>query len=478
MGRGTALAAGIAIGVAILARSPATGAAQPAPAPTFNQQVAPILFARCASCHRPGDIGPMSLLSYEAARPWATPIKARVTAREMPPWPADPRYGQFRNAHVLTDTEIAVLAAWADAGAPQGDGVPPAPPAFLDGWTSQMDRPPDMVIEAPVRVDVPPTGIVPEFTVWAKLPFGKERFVEAIELRPLDRSVVHHASVFRARLPRGVSIGRAEAWPGGPVLDGIPVMRDGSPARLPSNSVGQPLVFYVPSGGFLRFPKGAGKRIPGNEHLKWTFHLMPHGHAAQGSARVGLWFSRDRVENEIVTWTVTDTVFVNGKEVPRDAGGPRMPNIAPRDANYTVTGLMRVTRPLTLYALWPHMHNRGRDITFVLDAGGGREQVLLSVPRYRFAWQFTYELATPLRIAAGSTIKAIAHYDNSARNPENPAPDQEVTWGPQAFNEMFDPFVEIAYDKSFVPSLPGCGPGGLQNPNGPGQSGGFLGGCP
>lgn len=155
--------------------------------------------------------------------------------------------------------------------------------------------------------------------------------------------------------------------------------------------------------------------------------------------------------------------------MPSDALGPQFPNIAPHDPEYTVSATMRVTEPIVLYALWPHMHTRGRDITFVLEEGRRREQILLSVPRYRFAWQFVYELARPLRIPAGGVIRAIAHYDNSSRNRENPDPSQEVIWGPQAFNEMFDPFVEFAYDRPFMPQNPfNLREPGLPDPRDPG----------
>ena len=415
--------------------------------PTFNGEVARILYTRCAGCHRPGEAAPMSLLSYDAARPWARAIKARVQAREMPPWPADATTAAFANELRLSDAEIDVLSRWVDAGAPQGDGAPPAPPTFVDGWSSRMNRPPDLVIDAPV-FDLPASGSIPEFKVWTAQRVGKNRFIEAIELRPTNRAVVHHASVFRATLPRGAKIGTAPLWAGGPALTGVPVRGDGTPvpeAQLPS--FGTPLVFYVPAGGFLRFPKGVVKRVRADDYLQWTFHLVTTGKAERASARLGIWLSRAEPEQEVVTWTVTDQLSVNGREVGRDVRGPLFPNIAPRDPEYTVVGSMRITEPITLYALWPHMHYRGRDITFTLQDAKGKEQVLLAVPRYRFGWQFTYELAKPLKISAGSTIRVVAHFDNSTRNTENPDPNQEVVWGPQADNEMFDPFLELSRDR-------------------------------
>lgn len=421
-----------------------------AAAPTFNKDVVPILFSSCVRCHRPGEIAPMSLLSYEQARPWARAIKDKVFAREMPPWPADPQYGRFRNAHTLTDAQINTIVAWVDGGAPQGSGSPPRAPRLVQGWSSEMGRPPDLVIEAPFNMDLPASSVIPEFKVWAKLPIREESFVEAIELRPTNRAVVHHASVFRAKLPPGVVLGRGELWPGGPVLDGIPALRSGTRAPASSLTDVQPLIFYVPAGGFIRFPREVAKRIQPDEYLQWTLHLVTTGKVEPAGARIGLWFSRSNPDREVFTLKVTESVQVDGVDVPSDALGPIFPNIAPHDADYTVTGLMRVMEPITLYALWPHMHYRGKDMTFILVDRNGREQTLLSVPRYSFAWQFTYELASPMRISAGSTIKAIAHYDNSSRNQDNPNPAEEVIWGPQATNEMFDPFVEITFDRRII----------------------------
>jgi hypothetical protein len=421
--------------------------------PTFNQQVAPLLFTRCVGCHRPGEIGPMSLQSYAAVRPWARAIKARVVAREMPPWPASGPDGVFANESKLTDAEIETIARWVDAGAPEGSGEPPRPPAFVDGWSSAMGRPPDLVVDSPA-FELPADGIIPEFKIWQPSPLQGERFNQSIELRPLNRAVVHHASVFRAELPRGSKLGVAPLWAGGPALP-VPVRKDGSPvpeASLPST--GTPLIFYVPAGGALALPKGVGKRVRRGEYLQWTFHLVPVGKPEQVRVRLGLWFNRETVTREAVTWTVTDQVAVNGREVPQDARGPQFPNIAPNDSNYTVVGSMRVKEPITLYAVWPHMHYRGRDVTFtVVDRKGG-EQLLLQVPRYRFAWQFTYVLASPRKVEAGSTIRAVAHYDNSRLNRENPDPNAEVVWGPQAYNEMFDPFVELTFDRRVLDDCP------------------------
>jgi hypothetical protein len=449
----------------------------PGPVPTFNKEVAPILYARCITCHRPGEIGPMSLLSYEDAVPWARAIKVRVLAREMPPWPADPRYGKFRNEHRLTDAQIATLVGWIDGGAPRGDGNPPKLPKFREGWTSLIDRPPDEIIEWSADFEIAANGEMPAFSVWSRLPIHEERFLEAVELRPANRAIVHHANVFAARLPQGARLGRGEAWPGGPVVDGIPLARDGTVAPLSPliASFAKPLVFYVPGGGVLRLPRGIGKRVTPDDHLMWSFHFIGTDKVERPSVRIGLWFSRDDVHHEAVTLTVTDKIFVNGVEVPRDPNGlPRFPSIAPHDAEFVIAGVTEVTEDLTLYSLWPHMHSRGREMTFTVTDRKGVEQTLLSVPKYSFDWQFAYELASPLKIRAGSTIKAVARYDNSAANRANPDPNQEVIFGQAAANEMFNPFLELTFDRRVI-SRPDCNQGQRPfDPANPGAGGGGL----
>jgi mono/diheme cytochrome c family protein len=424
----------------------------PKPAPTFNADVAAILHRHCASCHRPNQVAPMSLISFDDARPWARAIKARVAAREMPPWHADPRYGEFRNALALTGAEIGTLVDWVDGGAPEGDGTPPAPPVFHDGWSTEMGRPPDQIVEAPFEFSVPAQGEVPTFTVWLKVPFKNDTFLEALELRPSNPRVVHHSGVSLGMLPPRTKIGRAQAWEGGPVLEGMAVFNDGRPFRsMSGDDFGYPLLFYVPGGGFLRFPQGIAKRLRAGQYFSWGMHYVSTGHAETNRMRLGLWLSRKRVTHEAVTMTVNERTFVNGREVPRDPQGrSRLPNIPANADNWEVTGTLSFRDAATLYALWPHMHYRGRDMTFVLRDVKGREEPLLSVPGYNPNWQVTYDLVKPLRIPARSTIIATAHYDNSSRNRYNPAPAQEVTWGPQGSNEMFLPFLEVSIDKDDV----------------------------
>ena len=192
----------------------ASAAAQEAP--TFNAEVAPILYENCASCHRKGEVAPMPLTSYQETRPWARSIKAKVVAREMPPWFADPRYGQFKNVLALTETEIDTISAWADAGAPEGAGPAPDAPVFASEW--RHDRPPDYVVEMPFDVELPAQGEVTYPEIWVDGPWDEDVFVEAVQVRPGNPAVVHHGGIFNRSLPPGTKMGEASFYPGGQML--------------------------------------------------------------------------------------------------------------------------------------------------------------------------------------------------------------------------------------------------------------------
>lgn len=439
---------GLALALAAMPLRPVR-AQQAAPAtPTYNRDIAPILFANCVSCHRPGEMAPMSLLTYEDASAYASAIKNFTGSKAMPPWFADARFGEFRNRRGLTDAQIAVLAAWEEAGAPRGQGTPPRPPEFRsDGWDSRMTRRPDLVIELPFEYDVPADGEVATFSTWLRLPLQEAVWVQSLQLLPTNRNVVHHSSIAVAdSLPRDTRLGSGAVFDGGPVLPGVPVYEDGRPFRASSpEEFGYPLLFYVPGGGFAQFPDGLAKQLRPGQYLAWGLHLKGSGKPEKSRFRLGLWYSRREVHHEVYTWTVNQRRFVESRELPANAP---VPNIPPNASNWAMTGSLTFDEDVTLYALWPHMHYRGKDMTFVLRRPNGAEETLLSVPQYNPHWQLTYELARPLRIRRGSVLTAYGHYDNSAANLHNPDPNQEVVFGPQGYNEMFIPFIEVSVDRA------------------------------
>src|SRR5687767_4455690 len=181
------------LGILALVVTPVAGrTGEPAPpsSPTFSKDVAPILFSRCVQCHRPGEIGPMSLLSYQDVRPWAKAIRSKVVAREMPPWGADPQYGRFRNDPTLSQAQIETIVAWVEAGAPKGnDADMPSAPSFSAGW---LHGDPDLVLEMPIEFQVPAEGQVDVTNLYMKVPFNEDVFIKALEIRPTAPGVVHH----------------------------------------------------------------------------------------------------------------------------------------------------------------------------------------------------------------------------------------------------------------------------------------------
>jgi hypothetical protein len=437
---------------------------------TFTKDVAPIIFNKCANCHRPGELAPMPLTSYQEVRPWSKAIREEVLERTMPPWFADPHTStlKFRNDRRLTQAEIDRIVAWVDAGAPKGDDkdLPPMP-NYTPGWTFGE---PDLIVEMPVDFEVPAEGELPMQNFYVPVPFNEERWVEAVELRPGNPSVVHHSIANVVRLPEGTKIVSGKA------------IRDGSiaaPGRLNSQSARETgglseggsrevfqsqdsftragafkLVGQAPGKGFERHHPGTAKRILPGMYVQFNMHYQPTGRVEKDRSRLGLWFAKKPVSYEVLTKGVTDSIFVGGKELTetRVINGKevkvrgKIPNIPPNVDNWEIAGEMTIKEAITLYAFAPHMHLRGKDIKYTLIWPDGRQQVLLNVPKFDFNWQLHYELAEPLKIPAGSKLVALAHYDNSIKNRYNPAPQKEVFWSEQSWDEMFIPWFEYTVD--------------------------------
>ncbi len=420
--------------------------------PTFTRDVAPVFFEKCSECHRPGQIAPMSLLSYTEARPWAKAIARAVAARDMPPWRADPAHSlPFKTDSSLTQAEIATIVAWAGGGAPKGNDtdLPPVP-AFADDarWTHGE---PDYIFELPFEVAIPAEGEIDEFSVYSKIPFEEDRFVEVLEFRPSALGVLHHAGAFIVDLPDGAQI-----------VDGRLIEAEDPSERSERRDVQRvfavagtsKLISYVPGRGLERHRPGTGKRIPAGKYIRWEMHYQTNGRPMSDRTQLGVWFNTKAVTHEVLNRSGTgrETYIVEGKEIPlrqaedgRQRRGP-IPNIPPYVESWAITQIQPVPEPVTLYGMSPHMHLRGKDIRYVLTYPDGRDQTILWVPNYSFEWQHYYELETPLRIPAGSKLTATAHYDNSLNNRYNPAPHLEVYWAEQSWDEMFSPQIRITVD--------------------------------
>ncbi len=447
-----------------------TGSAQQASAPTFNTDVAPIVFGKCAECHRPNQVAPMSLLSYQETRPWARAIRAKVQAREMPPWFADPRYGTFKNDKSLSEAEIDTIVRWVDAGAPQGTGEAPATPAFSDaGWSHPSGRDPDLVIEFPIELPLPAGGEMPNFNLYTPLPFSEAKLVSATQVLPGNAEATHHITTAVANLPPSTVLGRGPAWPGGPVTDYVPVAAEhggavddtGDRAVVEDEEDAGGFGAYIP-GAAVRVARPAQARLVRGDrarYIRWNLHYQATGKPETARPKIGVWWdtsgtSAANAERSVRMGEQTSegqpVIAIVGK--PRNLGiatnvNPHLAPIPPDDGSWTVTGVAGFQDDVTIHAISLHMHLRGKDVTYLLTRPDGSEEVLLRVPNYDFNWQFLYELAEPVKAPAGSTIKAIARYDNSSGNRLNPAPHKEVYWSEQSWDDMFLTSVRYTVDK-------------------------------
>jgi mono/diheme cytochrome c family protein len=402
------LTAAAALLLLTLASFNRTSAYGPAPV-TFTKDIAPIFFSKCAACHRPGEIAPMSLLTYKDARPWARSIKEKVVNRDMPPWHADPQHGAFKNDRRLSDKEIATISAWVDGGAVEGSArdLPPTP-QFTDGW--QIGQP-DIVLSMAKEFNVPAEGTVDYQYIFVPTGFTEDKWIQAAEVRPGNRAVVHHVIVFvvdpEAR-KRGGAIGRDGGFEG--------------------------LVGMAPGEDPMILPDGIGKLVKAGSSLVLQVHYTPNGRPAADRTSIGLRFSRKPVHQAL-----TGGMAVNhGFEIP--AG----------DGNYEVRSNYTFKADAHILNLMPHMHLRGKDFEYRLVYPDGTAKTILRVPRYDFNWQTRYELKDSIAAPRGSRLECVAHFDNSVKNKWNPDATKPVRWGDQTWEEMMIGFVGFTRDDQTV----------------------------
>ncbi len=394
---------------------------------TFHKDVEPLLQQHCQGCHRPGEAAPMSLLQYDDARKWAAAIKEAVKLRKMPPWFADPAHGQFSNDRRLSQDQIDIIAQWADGGKKEGDPRDaPKPLTFAQGW---MIGKPDAVIEMPNPFEVPAKGTVDYAYIVVPTGFTEDKWVEQVEVRPGDRSVVHHVVMFVR--PPGVKY-LPEAKPGVPYF---PPKNDDQ-ERKPDTGKGQfqfagaveMIGVYVPGGVPYQVRPGQARFIPKGSDLIFQMHYTSNGKAAKDQSRIGFVFAKEPPRERVVNTFVSNTNL----------------HIPPMAADYAVSARVTLYADATLQSLFPHMHVRGKGFEYKVTYPSGETETLLNVPNYDFNWQLTYFLKEPKLLPKGTVIECIARYDNSPNNPFNPDPKSDVYWGDQTWEEMLAGFMDVA----------------------------------
>lgn len=369
---------------------------------TYSKHVATILQNHCVECHRTGQVGPFTLTSYEDAVNWSEMIREVVTTNQMPPWHADPKHKHFANDRRLSDDSRKALLGWIEQGCPKGDPKDlPKPTEYAEGWRIGK---PDAVFEMPRSFTVPATAkdgvryqnyIVPTN-------FTEDRWVVAAEAKPGNRSVVHHILVL-VRVP------------------GAPRVRN------PDGIGNGLLVAFAPGDVPLLLKPGQAMKVPKGAVLVFQMHYTPNGTEQTDRSSVGLVFAKEAPKEEIRIRAIAQQGLF----------------ILPGNANYPAkaSSVFAADKETDLYALMPHMHLRGKAFEYEAIYPDGKKEILLSVPKWDFAWQTTYVFKEPKRLPAGTKVECRAVFDNSANNPNNPNPAKLVFWGDQTWEEMMIGFV-------------------------------------
>ena len=449
MTRTTVAAAAFCVlaGVATV-RVGAQAAAKPSASPTFTRDVAPIFYKNCTNCHRPGQIAPMSLLTFKDARPWAKSIATQVSKGAMPPWHADPSHGEFLNDRRLTDAERALVVAWANGGAPEGNPKDlPAPPTYAGEW---MIGQPDAVFSMQEDYPVPAEGTVAYQYFTIPTNTTEDHWIQAMEVRAGDPKVLHHVIVYAATPPPATppqapavpAAGSAAQPPaqrpaplfvfaegtanipagqtGGPPLPPEQRKTSGPNDRMPPRRMGPAIGGFAP-GQFMRvYQDGSAMKLPAGATLIFQMHYTPAGKPTTDRTRIGVRFAKEKPQTEVRFASLIN----GGLHIPAGV------------ADQKIDAEMTITQDITLWSMIPHTHVRGIRWTYDATYPDGRKETILSVPKYDFNWQTDYVFRQPLKFPKGTKLHATAWYDNSPANKSNPDPTKEVWWGDQTWEEM------------------------------------------
>jgi hypothetical protein len=344
----------------------------------------------------------MPFLTYKQVKPWASGIRKAVMTGQMPPWFADPCCGKFSNDPTLSAAEKDTLLRWVEGGAAAGDphGAPP-PRVWPHGW--RLPQTPDLVVKMPRAFDLPAHKELQYQYFIVPTGFKQDRWVTAAELRPGNRSVVHHAVVY-IREP-------GDTWTHGPTKNDI-------------------LAIYAPGSSPDILPAGMAKLVNAGSDLVFEMHYTPNGKPSEDLSEVGMIFAKEPPEKRVLTLQMDSTNFI----------------IPPGDPDYRVSVWGTLPNDALLLSFFPHMHFRGKAFEYARYLPDGRRETMLKVAHYNFYWQLTYRLAKPLLLKKGTRLEWVAWYDNSAHNPRNPDPTVAVRYGLQSWDEMMVGFFDVAVD--------------------------------
>jgi Flp pilus assembly protein TadD len=406
----------VAVAAALGAACGGQSASDPVlPAPTFNKDVAPFVWARCGSCHRPDGPGPFSLLSYDDVRTRARTIATVLKNRTMPPWLPEPGHGVFAGERRVTDDEIERFERWLADGAPHGEAsdLPPQP-VWPGEWPLGQ---PDLVLDLTEPYVLGASG--PDVFRNFVIPIGltSTRFVRGVDVRPGSRTVVHHATILIDPTRESRRLDQADAKPG---YEGMLPETAHNPE---SHALG-----WTPGKSPTLEPPGVAWRLEPGSDLVLETHMIPSGKPEEVRPRVGLYFA-DRPPTRI------SLDFKLGSKTI---------DIPPGEANYTIEDSYTLPVDVDLLSIYPHAHYLGKDMKAFATIPGGAVTDLLWIKRWDFKWQDQYRYAQPLTLPRGTTVTMRYTYDNSDGNPRNPhRPPARVMYGPESSDEMGDLWLQL-----------------------------------
>jgi len=374
---------------------------------TYHNRISRIVQQNCIECHRSGGVGPFALDTFADVVGHAPMIRQVVDQKTMPPWFAAKPDGQhasvWANDRSLTDADRIDLLQWLSSDRVEGDVADaPLPRVFAEEWTIGM---PDLIVQIPQPIAIKAAGTMPYQFVTTETTLTEDKWIQAYEIVPSDRSVVHHVIVNVHEKGSGRARDREEG-------------------------IGGYWAAYVPGNAGQVYPAGFAKKLPAGATVSFQIHYTPSGTATHDQLRMGLLFAKNEPKYVINTIPLADADL----------------NIPPHASDHVESITRPVSNDTYVLAYMAHMHVRGKAFNFELITPDGRTETLLDIPRYDFNWQLRYDYLEPKVIPAGSKVKVTAVFDNSENNPANPDPEKTVHWGQQTYEEMM-----IGYIETFVP---------------------------
>ena len=378
------------------------------PKVTYHNRISRVIQQNCLECHRKGGVGPFALDTLDDLVAHKGMIRKVVEKGTMPPWfaakPAEGELSPFVNDRALSEADKTDLLAWFKEGAPAGEKVDaPLPRPFPTDWVIGK---PDSILQLDTPIDIKATGVMNYQTVVVDSKLDSDRWIQAVEIRPTAKEVVHHVLVFTAPPKTGVEL---------------------FPPKPRGSEASGFFAAYVPGNSAQIFPPGFGKKLAKGSRLVFQIHYTPNGTATKDQLQIAFKYAAAKPDKELKVFGLANPKF----EIP------------PGDDNYKDSAEIKLPFDITLTGLMPHMHVRGKACKYVAEFPDGSKKVLLEVPRYDFNWQLGYKLAEPIALPKGTKLVYTAWFDNSDKNPANPDPKKTVTWGPQTFDEMLLGYIEF-----------------------------------